>query len=161
MDLLSIARPMSQCRRNKGSSSERLTVICSKSHCLCVHVFVCSDDAAFLWRLARVTRDVALQPNIDAARKKQLTFEAFEYAKNALAKNKECFAVHKVRHYTFKENLNNYFFQLPLSVNAVVRNMSQWHWGLWRNQGENRKFLHHQGSSGGERIFWSPIYLLN
>ncbi|TNM96372.1 hypothetical protein fugu_016033 [Takifugu bimaculatus] len=54
-----------------------------------------SDDAEFLWRLARVTRDVALQPNIDAAQKKQLTFEAFEYAKKALEKNKECFAVHK------------------------------------------------------------------
>lgn len=77
--------------------------------CLCV----CSDDAEFLWRLARVTRDVALQPNIDAARKKQLTFEAFEYAKKALEKNKECFAVHKVRPYSFKENLNNHSFNAP------------------------------------------------
>lgn len=60
-----------------------------------------------------MTRDVALQPNIDAAQKKRLTFEAFEYAKKALEKNKECFAVHKVRHYTFKENLNNYSFNAP------------------------------------------------
>lgn len=60
-----------------------------------------------------MTRDVALQPNIDAARKKQLTFEAFEYAKKALEKNKECFAVHKVRLYSFKENLNNYSFNTP------------------------------------------------
>ncbi|CAF98796.1 unnamed protein product [Tetraodon nigroviridis] len=54
-----------------------------------------SDDAEFLWRLARAARDVALQPNIDAERKKQLTYEAFEYAKKALEKNQESFAVHK------------------------------------------------------------------
>lgn len=40
-------------------------------------------------------------------------------------------------------------------MNAVVRNMSQWYWGLWRNQGENRKFIHHQGPPGGERTYLS------
>lgn len=63
--------------------------------CVCV----CSNDAEFLWRLARAARDVALQENIDAEQKKQLTYEAFEYAKKALEKNQECFAVHKVRCY--------------------------------------------------------------
>lgn len=75
-------------------------------YCVCV----CSDDAEFLWRLARVVRDVALQQNTDAAGKKQLTFEAFEYAKRALEKNQECFAVHKVRSHSFKRKLlfNNF-----------------------------------------------------
>lgn len=40
-------------------------------------------------------------------------------------------------------------------MNAVVCSMSQWCWGLWRSQGENRKFLHHQGPPGGERTFSS------
>lgn len=55
-----------------------------------------SDDAEFLWRLARAARDLALQPNIEAERKKQLTFEAFENAKKALEKDETIFAVHKV-----------------------------------------------------------------
>nr|XP_046226779.1 regulator of microtubule dynamics protein 1 [Scatophagus argus] len=54
-----------------------------------------SDDAEFLWRLARASRDLSLLPNMEAARKKQLIFEAFEYAKNALEKNEKCFAAHK------------------------------------------------------------------
>lgn len=78
---------------------KQLTFNCRKSYfCACV----CSNDAEFLWRLARAARDVALQPNIDAERRKQLTFEAFEYAKKALEKNPECFAVHKVRGYFLK-----------------------------------------------------------
>ncbi|XP_028288265.1 regulator of microtubule dynamics protein 1 isoform X2 [Parambassis ranga] len=54
-----------------------------------------SDDAEFLWRLARASRDLALLPNIDAEQKKKLTFEAFEYAKKALEKDEKCFAAHK------------------------------------------------------------------
>ncbi|XP_041817008.1 regulator of microtubule dynamics protein 1 [Chelmon rostratus] len=54
-----------------------------------------SDDAEFLWRLARASRDVSLLPNTEAARKKQLTFEGFEYAKRALEKDDKCFATHK------------------------------------------------------------------
>ncbi|XP_026148583.1 regulator of microtubule dynamics protein 1 [Mastacembelus armatus] len=54
-----------------------------------------SDDAEFLWRLARASRDLSLLPNIEAGRKKQLTFEAFEYAKKALEKDEQCFAAHK------------------------------------------------------------------
>ncbi|XP_062848118.1 regulator of microtubule dynamics protein 1 [Trichomycterus rosablanca] len=54
-----------------------------------------SDDAEFLWRLARASRDLSLLPNIAADQKKKLTYEALEYAKNALEKNETCFAAHK------------------------------------------------------------------
>ncbi|XP_006806438.1 regulator of microtubule dynamics protein 1 [Neolamprologus brichardi] len=54
-----------------------------------------SNDAEFLWRLARASRDLSLLPNIEAGRKKQLTFEAFEYAKKALEKDDLCSAAHK------------------------------------------------------------------
>ncbi|XP_022609794.1 regulator of microtubule dynamics protein 1 [Seriola dumerili] len=54
-----------------------------------------SDDAEFLWRLARASRDLSLLPNMEAERKKQLMFEAFEYAKRALEKDDKCFAAHK------------------------------------------------------------------
>ncbi|TSQ81024.1 Regulator of microtubule dynamics protein 1 [Bagarius yarrelli] len=54
-----------------------------------------SDDAEFLWRLARASRDLSLLPNITADRKKKLTYEAFDYAKKALEKNEVCFAAHK------------------------------------------------------------------
>lgn len=56
-----------------------------------------SDDADFLWRLARAARDLALEPNVEAEQKKQLTYEAFENAKKALEKDDKSFAVHKVR----------------------------------------------------------------
>ncbi|XP_071771498.1 regulator of microtubule dynamics protein 1 [Centroberyx gerrardi] len=54
-----------------------------------------SDDAEFLWRLARASRDLALMLNVAADRKKTLIFEAFEYAKKALERNEGCFAAHK------------------------------------------------------------------
>ncbi|XP_070842200.1 regulator of microtubule dynamics protein 1 [Chaetodon trifascialis] len=54
-----------------------------------------SDDAEFLWRLARTSRDVSLLPNMEAERKKQLMYEAFEYTKKALEKDDKCFAAHK------------------------------------------------------------------
>ncbi|AWP20922.1 Hypothetical protein SMAX5B_001670 [Scophthalmus maximus] len=54
-----------------------------------------SDDAEFLWRLARASRDLTLLPGMEGKRKKQLTFEAFEYAKRALEKDEKCFAAHK------------------------------------------------------------------
>lgn len=56
----------------------------------------CSDDAEFLWRLARAARDLALEPNTEAGTKKQLMYEAFENAKKALERDEESFAVHKV-----------------------------------------------------------------
>lgn len=56
-----------------------------------------SDDAEVLWRLARAARDLALQPNMEAERKKQLVYEAFENAKKALEKDENSFAVQKVR----------------------------------------------------------------
>lgn len=59
-------------------------------------VCLLSDDADFLWRLARAARDLALEPNVEAEQKKQLTYEAFENAKKALEKDDESFAVHKV-----------------------------------------------------------------
>uniref|UniRef100_A0A3Q4ARA1 Regulator of microtubule dynamics protein 1 n=1 Tax=Mola mola TaxID=94237 RepID=A0A3Q4ARA1_MOLML len=54
-----------------------------------------SDDAEFLWRLARAARDLALEPNMEAGTKKQLMYEAFENAKKALERDEESFAVHK------------------------------------------------------------------
>uniref|UniRef100_G3NAR8 Regulator of microtubule dynamics protein 1 n=1 Tax=Gasterosteus aculeatus aculeatus TaxID=481459 RepID=G3NAR8_GASAC len=54
-----------------------------------------SDNAEFLWRLARASRDLSVQPNVEAGRKKQLMFDAFEYAKKALDKDDKCFAAHK------------------------------------------------------------------
>ncbi|XP_037311922.2 regulator of microtubule dynamics protein 1 [Pungitius pungitius] len=54
-----------------------------------------SDDAEFLWRLARASRDLSVQPNMEAGRKKQLMFDGFEYAKKALEKDDKCFAAHK------------------------------------------------------------------
>ncbi|KAK5618722.1 Regulator of microtubule dynamics protein 1 [Crenichthys baileyi] len=54
-----------------------------------------SEDAEFLWRLARASRDLSILPGTDAGRKKQLTFEAFEYAKRALERDDKCFAAHK------------------------------------------------------------------
>lgn len=56
-----------------------------------------SDDAEFLWRLARASRDLALLPSMEAERKKQLTFDALDYAQKALEKDETCFAAHKVK----------------------------------------------------------------
>ncbi|KAK5850066.1 hypothetical protein PBY51_014348 [Eleginops maclovinus] len=54
-----------------------------------------SDEAEFLWRLARVSRDMALLPDMEEKRKKELMFEGFEYVKNALEKDEKCSAAHK------------------------------------------------------------------
>ncbi|XP_059182997.1 regulator of microtubule dynamics protein 1 [Centropristis striata] len=54
-----------------------------------------SDDAQFLWRLARASHDMSALPNMRAEQKKQLTYEAFEYSKKALEKDDKCFAAHK------------------------------------------------------------------
>ncbi|XP_020501047.1 regulator of microtubule dynamics protein 1 isoform X1 [Labrus bergylta] len=54
-----------------------------------------SDDTEVMWRLARASRGLALLPDMDAERKKQLVFEAFEYAKRALEKDDKSFAAHK------------------------------------------------------------------
>ncbi|KAM6900501.1 regulator of microtubule dynamics protein 1 [Xenentodon cancila] len=54
-----------------------------------------SDNAEFLWRLARASRDLSLLPDMDHERKKQLVFEAFSYAKAALERDDTCFAAHK------------------------------------------------------------------
>lgn len=53
------------------------------------------DDAEFLWRLARVTRDMALLPHTSADTKKQLVYEAYGCAKRALERDDTCFATHK------------------------------------------------------------------
>lgn len=55
-----------------------------------------SDNAEFLWRLARASRDLAKFRDISAEDKKRLTYEAFDYAKAALDRNEACFAAHKV-----------------------------------------------------------------
>ncbi|TKS88027.1 Regulator of microtubule dynamics protein 1 [Collichthys lucidus] len=54
-----------------------------------------SDEAEFLWRLARASRDLSLLPDMKAEKKKQLVFEALEYVKRALEKDDKCFAAHK------------------------------------------------------------------
>ncbi|XP_051785259.1 regulator of microtubule dynamics protein 1 isoform X1 [Erpetoichthys calabaricus] len=54
-----------------------------------------SDNAEFLWRLARTTRDLSQMSKTVAEDKKKLTYEAFEYTKKALEANEACFAAHK------------------------------------------------------------------
>lgn len=53
------------------------------------------EDAEFLWRLARATRDLSLLPDTAAETKKRLVYESFDFAKKALEKNEESFAAHK------------------------------------------------------------------
>ncbi|XP_006924121.1 regulator of microtubule dynamics protein 1 isoform X2 [Pteropus alecto] len=54
-----------------------------------------SEDAELLWRLARVSRDVAQLSRTSEAERKLLVYEALEYAKRALEKNEASFAAHK------------------------------------------------------------------
>ncbi|TNN63542.1 Regulator of microtubule dynamics protein 1 [Liparis tanakae] len=54
-----------------------------------------SEDAEYLWRLARASRDLAVVPNTEAGLKKQLIYDSFEYAKKALEKDEKSFAAHK------------------------------------------------------------------
>lgn len=60
------------------------------------HLSVRSDDAEFLWRLARASRDLTSLSSISADEKKRLTYEALDYAKKALEKDEASFAAHKV-----------------------------------------------------------------
>ncbi|XP_015276917.1 PREDICTED: regulator of microtubule dynamics protein 1 [Gekko japonicus] len=54
-----------------------------------------SENAELLWRLARASRDLAQLSQTSPEKKKELTYEALEYAKKALEKDSSCFAVHK------------------------------------------------------------------
>ncbi|XP_056290366.1 regulator of microtubule dynamics protein 1 [Pseudoliparis swirei] len=54
-----------------------------------------SEDAEYLWRLARASRDLAMVPDTEARLKKQLFYDSLEYAKKALEKDDKCFAAHK------------------------------------------------------------------
>nr|XP_033964611.1 regulator of microtubule dynamics protein 1 isoform X3 [Pseudochaenichthys georgianus] len=54
-----------------------------------------SDEAEFLWRLARASRDMAFLPDMEDKQKKELMFEGFEYVKKALEKDEKCSAAHK------------------------------------------------------------------
>ncbi|XP_041923666.1 regulator of microtubule dynamics protein 1 [Alosa sapidissima] len=54
-----------------------------------------SEDAEFLWRLARACRDLSLMSHVEVDQKKKLTYEALEYATRALERNDACFAAHK------------------------------------------------------------------
>ncbi|XP_028741003.1 regulator of microtubule dynamics protein 1 isoform X2 [Peromyscus leucopus] len=54
-----------------------------------------SEDAELLWRLARTSRDIAQLSRTSEEEKKALVYEALEYAKRALEKNKSSFAAHK------------------------------------------------------------------
>ncbi|NXW08580.1 RMD1 protein, partial [Fregetta grallaria] len=60
-----------------------------------VFLFITSDDAELLWRLARASRDLAQLSSTSAEEKRQLAYEALEYAKKALEKNESNFAAHK------------------------------------------------------------------
>lgn len=63
-----------------------------------VFLFLTSDDAELLWRLARSSRDLAQLGSTSAEEKKKLTYDSLEYAKKALEKNESNFAAHKVSH---------------------------------------------------------------
>ncbi|XP_072324058.1 regulator of microtubule dynamics protein 1 isoform X1 [Scyliorhinus torazame] len=54
-----------------------------------------STNGEILWRLARASRDLAQLENTPAEQKKQLTYEALEFAEKALEKNEFSFAAHK------------------------------------------------------------------
>ncbi|XP_069778115.1 regulator of microtubule dynamics protein 1 isoform X2 [Narcine bancroftii] len=54
-----------------------------------------SANGELLWRLARASRDLAQLESITEERKKQLAYEALEFAEKALAKNELSFAAHK------------------------------------------------------------------
>ncbi|RXN00825.1 Regulator of microtubule dynamics protein 1 [Acipenser ruthenus] len=54
-----------------------------------------SDNAEFLWRLARASRDLALLSSTSAEDRKRLMYEAFDYSRNALEKNESSSAAHK------------------------------------------------------------------
>ncbi|XP_061877900.1 regulator of microtubule dynamics protein 1-like [Entelurus aequoreus] len=54
-----------------------------------------SDNAEFLWRLARASRDMSVLPEVDADRKKQLMYEAYQYATTSLERDDSCYAAHK------------------------------------------------------------------
>ncbi|KAJ8276900.1 hypothetical protein GJAV_G00069160 [Gymnothorax javanicus] len=54
-----------------------------------------SEDAEFLWRLARACRDLSQFSTVPPREKKRLVYEAFEYAKRALERGDSSFAVHK------------------------------------------------------------------
>nr|XP_047901821.1 regulator of microtubule dynamics protein 1 isoform X1 [Anser cygnoides] len=54
-----------------------------------------SEDAELLWRLARASRDLAQLSSTSAEEKRQLVYDALEYAKKALEKNESNFAAHK------------------------------------------------------------------
>ncbi|KAK9403182.1 regulator of microtubule dynamics protein 1 [Crotalus adamanteus] len=54
-----------------------------------------SENAQVLWRLARALRDLAHLSQTSAENKKQLAYEALDYAKKALEKDNTCYSVHK------------------------------------------------------------------
>ncbi|XP_003219583.1 regulator of microtubule dynamics protein 1 [Anolis carolinensis] len=54
-----------------------------------------SENAQVLWRLARALRDFAQLSHTPEEKKKQLTYEALEYAEKALERDPSCFSVHK------------------------------------------------------------------
>ncbi|XP_015668585.1 regulator of microtubule dynamics protein 1 [Protobothrops mucrosquamatus] len=54
-----------------------------------------SENAQVLWRLARALRDLAQLSQTSAEKKKQLAYEALDYAKKALEKDNTCYSVHK------------------------------------------------------------------
>ncbi|XP_038665054.1 regulator of microtubule dynamics protein 1 isoform X4 [Scyliorhinus canicula] len=54
-----------------------------------------SMNGEILWRLARASRDLAQLENTPVEQKKQLTYEALEFAEKALEKNEFSFAAHK------------------------------------------------------------------
>lgn len=86
-----------------------------------VFLFITSDDAELLWRLARASRDLAQLSSTSAEEKRQLAYEAFEYAKKALEKNESNFAAHKVSQAKeIKWNLVLWFLPVETGTNVIV-----------------------------------------
>ncbi|XP_078072163.1 regulator of microtubule dynamics protein 1 isoform X2 [Mustelus asterias] len=54
-----------------------------------------STNGEILWRLARASRDLAQLGSTPVEKRKQLTYEALEFAKKALERNELSFAAHK------------------------------------------------------------------
>ncbi|KAM6456608.1 regulator of microtubule dynamics protein 1 [Liasis olivaceus] len=54
-----------------------------------------SENGQLLWRLARALHDLAQLSHISKEKKRQLAYEALDYAKKALEKDAACYCVHK------------------------------------------------------------------
>jgi hypothetical protein len=114
--------------------------------------------AAVLWRLARACHDLAAE-TIDAARKKQLTYEGFAAAKAALALDDSDFAVHKVYHgfclFCLFVCLWS-VFKHPPPPPAVDGDHAERHWYVRRHESNAAKRVHDAGAC---ILYWPDDFL--